>query len=110
MSTIETVRGPVAADELGVTLPHEHILIIEPEALQNYGSAYGPSYWDEEVRVADAIARLTEVRAAGTRRSSIRLRPDSAATSPESSGSTSPSTSTSSLRRASTRSSPCRTS
>ena len=65
MCTVETVRGPVDAGELGVTLPHEHILIIEPEALQNYGSVYGPCYWDEEVRVADAIARLTEVREAG---------------------------------------------
>ena len=65
MSTVETVRGPVDAGELGTTLPHEHILIIEPEALANYGTVYGPRYWDEEVRVADAIARLTEVREAG---------------------------------------------
>ena len=67
MSSVETVRGPVDASELGTTLPHEHILIIEPEALRNYGSVYGPCYWDEEVRVADAIARLNEVRAAGIR-------------------------------------------
>ncbi len=59
--------GPVDASELGTTLPHEHILIIEPEALRNYSSVYGPCYWDEEVRVADAIARLGEVRAAGIR-------------------------------------------
>jgi len=65
MSTVETVRGPVDASELGTTLPHEHILIIEPEALQNWGCAYGPCYWDEEVRVADAIAKLTRVREAG---------------------------------------------
>ena len=45
MSTVETVRGPVEASELGWTLPHEHILIIEPEALQNWGHAYGPCYW-----------------------------------------------------------------
>jgi phosphotriesterase-related protein len=67
MSSVETVRGPVDPSELGTTLPHEHILIMEPEALRNYGSVYGPSYWDEEVRVADAIARLSEVRAAGIR-------------------------------------------
>ncbi|HEY1776638.1 MAG TPA: hypothetical protein VGG41_10815 [Solirubrobacteraceae bacterium] len=65
MSTVETVRGPVDAGELGTTLPHEHILIIEPESLINYGSVYGPRYWDEEVRVADAISRLREVREAG---------------------------------------------
>jgi phosphotriesterase-related protein len=67
MSTVETVRGPVEASELGRTLAHEHILILEPEALQNWGHAYGRCYWDEEVRVADAIARLTEVREAGIR-------------------------------------------
>jgi len=65
MSSVETVRGPVDASELGATLPHEHILIIEPEALANWGCAYGACYWDEEVRVADAIAKLTELRAAG---------------------------------------------
>ena len=65
MSTVETVRGPVDAGELGTTLPHEHILIMEPEALANYGTVYGPCYWNEEVRVADAIAKLTRVREAG---------------------------------------------
>jgi phosphotriesterase-related protein len=67
MSTVETVRGPVDVSELGTTLPHEHILIVEPEALQNWGYAYGPCYWDEEARVADAIVRLNEVREAGIR-------------------------------------------
>jgi len=67
MSSVETVRGRVDASELGTTLPHEHILIIEPEALANWGYSYGPCYWDEEVRVADAIAKLTEVREAGIR-------------------------------------------
>src|SRR5579859_414377 len=65
MSSVETVKGPVDASELGTTLAHEHIVIVEPEALANWGHAYGPCYWDEEVRVADAIARLTEVREAG---------------------------------------------
>ena len=67
MGTVETVRGPVEASELGRTLAHEHILIIEPEALQNWGHVYGPCYWDEEVRVADAIARLRELRETGIR-------------------------------------------
>jgi phosphotriesterase-related protein len=65
MGTVETVRGPVDVSELGRTLMHEHILIIEPEALQNYGHAFGASYWDEEERVADAIAKLQRVRDAG---------------------------------------------
>jgi phosphotriesterase-related protein len=65
MSTVETVRGPVAATELGRTLPHEHVVILQPEALQNYGHVWGASYWDEDARVQDAIERLRAVRAAG---------------------------------------------
>jgi phosphotriesterase-related protein len=46
---------------------HEHIFILQPEALQNYGHTWGESYWDEQVRVADAIAKLQAVREAGIR-------------------------------------------
>jgi len=67
MTSVETVRGAVDTSELGTTLMHEHILIVEAEALANYGHAFGPCYWDEEVRVADAIAKLTAVREAGIR-------------------------------------------
>src|SRR5262249_12272508 len=63
--TVETVRGPVDVDELGTTLMHEHIFLIGPEMLQNYGHVWGESFWDEEVRVADAIAKLNRARAAG---------------------------------------------
>ena len=100
MDTVETVRGPVALAELGPTLMHEHVFVLDPEALQNYGHAWGASYWDEEVRVADAVAKLQ--RAARQRdpaRSSTRPLRASAATSRASSGSTPRSTSTSSSRR-----------
>ena len=33
MSTVETVRGPVDVAELGPTLMHEHIFVLDPEAL-----------------------------------------------------------------------------
>jgi phosphotriesterase-related protein len=66
-ATVQTVRGPVAAAELGRTLPHEHIVILQPEALQNYGRVWGASYWDEEVRVRDAVEKLRAVRDAGIR-------------------------------------------
>ena len=47
---------------------HEHILVLQPEALQNYGHVWGgASYWDEEAGVADAIEKLRAVRAAGIR-------------------------------------------
>jgi phosphotriesterase-related protein len=67
VSTVETVRGPVALDDLGPALMHEHVFILQPEALQNYGHVWGESYWDEEARVADAIEKLGAVRAAGIR-------------------------------------------
>jgi phosphotriesterase-related protein len=67
MPLVETVRGPVDAGSLGRTLPHEHVFVMSPEALQNYGQVWGESYWDEEARVADAIERLREVRDAGIR-------------------------------------------
>ena len=67
MSTVETVRGPVELSELGPTLMHEHIFVVQPEALLNYGHVWGASYWDEEARVADAITKLRAVREAGIR-------------------------------------------
>jgi len=67
MPTVETVRGPVDAGELGTTLMHEHVIIMQPEALQNYGHAFGPSYWDEQERLDDAVAKLSAVREAGIR-------------------------------------------
>ncbi len=63
--TVATVRGPVDLAELGPTLMHEHVFVLDPEALENYGRVWGSSYWDEEVRVADAIAKLRRLRDGG---------------------------------------------
>ena len=63
--TVETVRGPIEVAALGRTLMHEHVFVLEPEALQNYGRVWGAAYWDEEERVADAIEKLRAVKAAG---------------------------------------------
>ena len=65
MSTVETVRGPVELAELGPTLMHEHVFVLDPEALQNYGHVWGASYWDEDTGVADAIAKLQRLREGG---------------------------------------------
>jgi phosphotriesterase-related protein len=63
---VETVRGPVDPGALGVTLPHEHVFILRPEALQNFGHVWSSEpYWNEEVRVADAIEKLGAARAGG---------------------------------------------
>ena len=67
MDTVETVLGPVGLAELGPTLMHEHVFVLDQEALQNYGHAWGASYWDEEVRVADAVAKLQRLRDSGIR-------------------------------------------
>jgi phosphotriesterase-related protein len=65
MSTVETVRGAIDVEQLGPTLMHEHVFVLQPEALQNYGHVWGASYWDEDVRVADAVEKLSAVRDAG---------------------------------------------
>ena len=65
--TVETVSGPVALDDLGRTLMHEHVFVMDPEALQNWGHVYGPLYWNERERVDDAIVKFTRVREAGIR-------------------------------------------
>src|ERR1043165_6173750 len=61
MPQINTVRGPIDTDALGVTLMHEHVFVLSPEIMQNYPEGWG----DEEKRVNDAIARLNELKARG---------------------------------------------
>jgi phosphotriesterase-related protein len=67
VSTVETVRGPVELAELGPTLMHEHVFVLEPESLQNYAHVWGESYWDEEAGVAHAVAKLRRLREGGIR-------------------------------------------
>jgi phosphotriesterase-related protein len=59
---VETVRGPVEAGSLGQTLMHEHLFVLSPEHVENYGRG---AWWDEERRVADAIAKLRALTAKG---------------------------------------------
>ena len=63
MASVETVRGPVEPDELGVTLMHEHVFVLTPDVMQNYGD----QWWDEEEQVAGAVAKLRRLREAGVR-------------------------------------------
>lgn len=55
MPAVETVRGPVDVAALGRTYMHEHVFVLSPEHVQNYGEG---AWWDEEERVADAVAKL----------------------------------------------------
>jgi phosphotriesterase-related protein len=61
MASVETVRGPVELGDLGQTLMHEHVFVLSTEHMQNYGA----QWWDEEARVADAIAKLNSLYAKG---------------------------------------------
>ena len=60
MALVETIHGPVDVASLGTTLMHEHVFVLSEEIRQNY-----PGYWDEELRVADAAAKLTTAKQRG---------------------------------------------
>ena len=60
MATVETYTGAVDTTDLGVTLMHEHVFVLTPDMLANY-----PTGWDEQLRVDDAVERLTRLKAAG---------------------------------------------
>ena len=61
MAVVNTVRGPIDAAELGVTLMHEHVFVLSTEVMQNFPEPWG----DEDKRVADAVARLNELKSRG---------------------------------------------
>lgn len=63
MPQVETARGPVDTAELGPTLMHEHIFLIDPEIQQNYPQEWG----SEDERIADAVSKLNEVAGLGVR-------------------------------------------
>ncbi|HXV94234.1 MAG TPA: phosphotriesterase-related protein [Pseudonocardia sp.] len=60
MTTVPTVLGPVPVEDLGTTLMHEHVFVLTPDSQANW-----PGEWDEDARVADAVAKLKELRATG---------------------------------------------
>jgi phosphotriesterase-related protein len=57
---VQTVRGPIDTPQLGPTLMHEHVFILNREIMENY-----PAYWDEKHRVTDAVSKLNALKAAG---------------------------------------------
>lgn len=58
--SINTVRGPVGADRLGVTLTHEHIFVLN----EDYRLNFLPD-WDDSAQIASAVERLGRLKAAG---------------------------------------------
>ncbi len=61
MSWVQSARGRLATKDLGVTLMHEHIFVLDAEINMNYPEEWG----DEAKRVADAVKRLNELKARG---------------------------------------------
>src|ERR1041385_6766261 len=61
MAQVQTVRGPIDSSQLGTTLMHEHVFVLDTEILQNYPEEWG----SEEKRIEDAVTRLNELKAKG---------------------------------------------
>lgn len=58
---IPTARGyEVRSSDLGVTLMHEHLFLLDADAERNW-----PAGWDEEERVADAVRTLRRLKDQG---------------------------------------------
>jgi phosphotriesterase-related protein len=58
---VQTVRGPIPSGTLGTTLMHEHVFVLDPDVMQNYPADWG----NEEKRIADAVARLNQLKSKG---------------------------------------------
>ena len=61
MATVETARGPIESKQLGRTLMHEHVFVLSTEIQLNYPQEWGV----EDDRIADAVTRLNDLKAAG---------------------------------------------
>src|SRR5215813_13298179 len=61
MAQIQTVRGAIDSSQLGVTLMHEHVFVLDTEILQNYPQDWGA----EKNRIDDAVKRLNELKSRG---------------------------------------------
>lgn len=59
MAQVATVRGPVDTADLGQTLMHEHVFVLNTEMVQNV------DWWDEDEKVADAVRKLQALKDRG---------------------------------------------
>jgi phosphotriesterase-related protein len=57
---VATMRGEVTPEQLGTTLMHEHVFVVNPEVAANF-----PTGWNEDAAVSRAVERMAELRAAG---------------------------------------------
>ena len=75
MSNVQTVQGPVDADELGLVLAHEHVRFRD-EAV----AAEWPDRYDEQAELDAALQALEAAKSRACGRSSIRRRCSAGAT------------------------------
>jgi predicted metal-dependent phosphotriesterase family hydrolase len=75
-STVMTVRGPVPADDLGTTLPHEHVFLDLTQEYRGDGLLNDPTLAEAELRwYVDAGGRtLVDVTSGGLRGNPVALR------------------------------------
>ena len=59
MAQVATVRGPVDTADLGPTLMHEHVFVLNTEMIQNV------DWWNEDEKVADAVRKLQALKDRG---------------------------------------------
>jgi len=59
---VETYRGAVDGADLGITLMHEHVFVVDPELVLNHRWY---AEWDQDAAVASAAARLEALARTG---------------------------------------------
>lgn len=59
MTQVQTVTGPIDVEQMGATLVHEHIFVMNEEYRLNYAA------WDEQAQIADAVEQLTQLEGLG---------------------------------------------
>jgi phosphotriesterase-related protein len=62
VAAVPSAAGNVELEALGRVLMHEHVFVLDAEAVQDYSRHTG---WDEERRVHEAVLKLTALREAG---------------------------------------------
>ncbi|AXT86124.1 phosphotriesterase-related protein [Aeromicrobium sp. A1-2] len=60
MTTVQTANGSIDSSEMGRTLVHEHVFVLNTEYKENYLTD-----WDEQERIDDAVQKLTDLKAVG---------------------------------------------
>ena len=60
MTSVQTATGSIDSSELGKTLIHEHVFVLGAEYQNNYQEG-----WDEDEKIADAVAQLDELKRLG---------------------------------------------